>query len=53
VLRPVGLRGHRTGGSLHFIVNNQIGFTTDPRFARTSPLSLRRRQDDRGADLST
>ena len=32
-----GLRGHRTGGSLHFIVNNQIGFTTDPRFSRSSP----------------
>jgi 2-oxoglutarate dehydrogenase E1 component len=32
-----GLRGHRTGGSLHFIVNNQIGFTTAPRFARSSP----------------
>jgi 2-oxoglutarate dehydrogenase E1 component len=32
-----GLKGHRTGGSLHFIVNNQIGFTTAPRFARSSP----------------
>jgi 2-oxoglutarate dehydrogenase E1 component len=32
-----GLRGHRTGGSIHFIVNNQIGFTTDPRFSRSSP----------------
>jgi 2-oxoglutarate dehydrogenase E1 component len=32
-----GLKGHRTGGSLHFIVNNQIGFTTAPRFSRSSP----------------
>ncbi|ODR93602.1 2-oxoglutarate dehydrogenase subunit E1 [Methyloceanibacter stevinii] len=32
-----GLRGHRTGGGIHFIVNNQIGFTTAPRFSRSSP----------------
>ncbi|MCI4660580.1 MAG: 2-oxoglutarate dehydrogenase E1 component [Neomegalonema sp.] len=32
-----GLRGHRTGGAIHFIVNNQIGFTTAPHFSRSSP----------------
>ena len=32
-----GLRGHRTGGSIHFVINNQIGFTTAPHNSRSSP----------------
>jgi len=36
-LQLSGIKGHRSGGCIHIIVNNQIGFTTAPAFSRTSP----------------
>jgi 2-oxoglutarate dehydrogenase E1 component len=36
-LNLTGLEGYTTGGTIHVIVNNQVGFTTDPQDSRSTP----------------
>ena len=37
-LNLAGLQGYTTGGTMHVVINNQVGFTTDPTDSRSSHL---------------
>ena len=42
-LNPAKLKGYRTGGTIHIIINNQIGFTTSPEAGLLNIYSTDRR----------
>ena len=46
-----GLSGYRTGGAIHLVINNQVGFTTAPAAARTSFYATDVGEDGPVADL--